>query len=211
MPTFKDLTGERFGRLAVEGVSRKVKSGRRYRYYWNCKCDCGNSVEVRTDCLTSGLVRSCGCLKKEQDKINLVANHSHKMSHTKAWDTYYGMMSRCYNHDDKRYVDYGARGITVCDEWINDKEAFFEWASCHGIAKGLQLDRIDNDKGYSPDNCRFVTPRENSRNRRSNLMIEHEGKMITLVELSEVLGIPYGAALSRYKKQCVKRKDLKAR
>lgn len=71
MPSFKDLTGEKFGRLAVIRVSRKVKSGNRERYYWQCKCDCGNEKEVRTDCLTNGLVKSCGCLKKEQDKINL--------------------------------------------------------------------------------------------------------------------------------------------
>ena len=208
MPNFKNLTGEKFGRLTVIGVSRKVESGNRERYYWRCKCDCGNEKEVRTDCLTSGLVKSCGCLKKDQDKINLTKYHKHKLSHTKLWDTYYGMKSRCYDKTDKRYSDYGGRGIEICPEWLENFENFVSWSLENGFDDNLQIDRIDNDSGYSPQNCRWVSIKENCRNRRSNVMIEYQGKMITLVELSEILNIPYKTAYSKYRKYGVKRCDL---
>ena len=208
MPNFKNLTGKKFGRLTVIGVSRKVESGNRERYYWRCKCDCGNEKEVRTDCLTSGLVKSCGCLKKDQDKINLTKYHKHKLSHTKLWDTYYGMKSRCYDKTDKRYSDYGGRGIEICPEWLENFENFVSWSLENGFDDNLQIDRIDNDSGYSPQNCRWVSIKENCRNRRSNVMIEYQGKMITLVELSEILNIPYKTAYSKYRKYGVKRCDL---
>ena len=208
MPNFKNLTGEKFGRLTIIGVSRKVESGNRERYYWRCKCDCGNEKEVRTDCLTSGLVKSCGCLKKDQDKINLTKYHKHKLSHTKLWDTYYGMKSRCYDKTDKRYSDYGGRGIELCPEWLENFENFVSWSLENGFDDNLQIDRIDNDSGYSPQNCRWISIKENCRNRRSNVMIEYQGKMITLVELSEILNIPYKTAYSKYRKYGVKRCDL---
>lgn len=208
MPNFKNLTGEKFGRLTVIGVSKKVESGNRERYYWRCKCDCGNEKEVRTDCLTSGLVKSCGCLKKDQDKINLTKYHKHKLSHTKLWDTYYGMKSRCYDKTDKRYSDYGGRGIEICPEWLENFENFVSWSLENGFDDNLQIDRIDNDSGYSPQNCRWISIKENCRNRRSNVMIEYQGKMITLVELSEILNIPYKTAYSKYRKYGVKRCDL---
>lgn len=182
MPNFKNLTGEKFGRL--------------------------NEKEVRTDCLTSGLVKSCGCLKKDQDKINLTKYHKHKLSHTKLWDTYYGMKSRCYDKTDKRYSDYGGRGIEICPEWLENFENFVSWSLKNGFDDNLQIDRIDNDSGYSPQNCRWISIKENCRNRRSNVMIEYQGKMITLVELSEILNIPYKTAYSKYRKYGVKRCDL---
>ena len=208
MAHFKDLTGERFGRLVVIGVSRRVKGGKRERYYWKCKCDCGRIKEVRTDCLTGGLVQSCGCLKKEQNRINLTKFHRHKLSHTKLWDTYYSMKSRCYDPADKRYKDYGGRGIKVCEEWKNSFDEFANWAVSHGFDKNLQIDRINNNGDYSPENCRWVTQKENCRNRRSNVLIEYNGKMITLVEFSEIMNIPYKVAYSKYRKMCVKRSDL---
>lgn len=211
MPRFKDLTGQTFDRLKVLKVDHKQQCGNRFRYYWLCECECGNTVVVRTDCLTKGLVKSCGCLKKEQDEINLRANHSHKLSHTKFWDTYYGMMSRCYESTDKRYSDYGGRGIGVCNEWREDKNKFFEWAKDNGLKEGLQLDRIDNNGDYSPDNCRWVTPKQNSRNRRSNVMVEFDGEWITLIEVAERLGISIWQARKRYRKFGIKRSELEAR
>lgn len=208
MPNFKDLTGQRFHRLTVVGISKKVQSGKRMRYYWKCKCDCGNEKEVRTDCLTSGYVQSCGCLKLEQDKINLIKFHRHKLSNTHIWYTYYGMLSRCYNEKDKRYERYGGRGITICKEWRESFDAFVDWALKNGYEAGLQIDRIDNNSNYEPLNCRWVTAKGNSRNRSSNVMIEYEGELITLIELSEKLEIPYKTAYSKYRKFGIKRKDL---
>lgn len=208
MAKFKDLTGCKFTKLTVIKLARKEKKGNRYRYYWQCRCECGNLKEVRTDCLTQGMVQSCGCLKKEQDKINLVKNHKHKLSHTKLWDTYYSMKSRCYNQNDKRYNDYGGRGIKICNEWLQSFDNFVQWAVLNGFKKELQIDRIDNNLDYSPKNCRWVSAKENCRNRRSNILIEYNNKWITLVEFAEILNIPYKTAYNRYRKKCIKREDL---
>lgn len=197
MAVFKDLTKQKFGKLLVLGVSRQVQSGKRTRYYWNCKCECGNEKEIRTDGLTSGSVQSCGCLKKEQDKINLTKFHRHKMSNTKLYHTWQKMKDRCLNPNVPCYARYGGRGITVCQEWLT-VDAFLEWAKANGYSEGLQLDRIDNNGNYEPANCRWVTVKENCRNRRSNIVVDYYGKPVTLVELSEITGISYSCLNARY-------------
>ncbi|MBV4423238.1 hypothetical protein [Clostridium tyrobutyricum] len=198
MSIFKDLTGEKFGRLTVIKLDKKIQSGNRKRYYWLCKCGCGNYTSVRTDCLTKGQVKSCGCLKREQDRANLEANHSHKLSHTKLWNTYYGMKRRCYNPKDKRYKNYGARGIKICSEWLNDFNKFVEWSYNNGYNDNLSIDRINNDGNYEPCNCRWATPKQQSNNRRSNIRVNCKGKSITLKELSENIGISYQCIDARY-------------
>ncbi len=208
MPNFKDLTGQKFGKLTVMGIARKTQSGKRERYYWKCTCECGNIKEVRTDCLTTGYVRSCGCLKKEQDKINLRANHRHKLSNTHIWYVYYGMLHRCYNKKNNRYECYGGRGIRVCEEWKCSFDKFAEWAMDNGYANGLQIDRIDNDGNYEPSNCRWVTPKVNCRNRSSNTIVEYEGHLLTLIELSEKLNLSYSTVRKKYAKYGIKRKDM---
>lgn len=208
MAEFKDLTGMKFGKLKVIGISRKVQSGKRERYYWNCKCDCGNTKEVRTDCLTLGGTQSCGCMKKEQDKINLTKFHRHKLSNTNLWHVYYGILHRCYNKEDTHYNNYGGRGITVCDEWKQSFDEFVQWSFSNGYEKGLQIDRINNDGNYEPDNCRWVTVKKNCRNRSTNVLVEYDGKFVTIAELSEILNEPYDKVYWKYRKKGVKRKDL---
>lgn len=211
MANFKDLTGEKFGRLTVKGLKEKRLSGKRYRYYWDCECDCGNTIAVRTDCLTSGDVKSCGCLKREQDKINLTTHYRHLKSRSNLWNVFHGIRARCYNPKEDCYPRYGGRGIKVCDEWMGKIDPFIEWAYAHGYEEGkdLQIDRIDNNGDYTPDNCRWVTRKENCRNRRSNRMVKDEnGEYITIVELSERLGEPYRTVYDRYYKQSVRRSEL---
>lgn len=81
-------------------------------------------------------------------------------------DKYYNMLKRCYDEKHKDYTNYGGRGIEVCKEWKESKQSFMEWCLENGFEKGLEIDRIDNDKGYEPTNCRFVTRKENANNRR---------------------------------------------
>lgn len=197
MANFKDLTGERFGRLEVLGVARKVTSGKRERYYWACRCDCGNEKEVRTDCLTSGLVKSCGCLKKEQNKINLTANHSHKKSMTRPYHIWQKIKDRCQNPNIPCYKRYGGRGINICKEWL-DPEKFMDWAMDNGYSDDLTIDRIDNNGDYEPKNCRWVDVKTQCRNRRSNIIVEYEGQEMTLIEASEKSGIAYATLNRRY-------------
>lgn len=174
------------------------KCGNRNRKYAKCICECGNIFELRYDSLK--ITKSCGCLKKEQDKINLTKHHSHKLTGTKLWNTYYGMLSRCYRNNDKRYNDYGGRGIKVCEEWKNSFEEFVKWSFENSFvdSEEYSIDRIDNNLGYSPDNCRWTTRKAQCRNRRSNTIIYYEGEYITLIELSEKTGIPYSLIRERY-------------
>ena len=199
MAEFLDLTGSIFGRLKVIKMDRKVQSGKRERYYWNCVCECGKTKSVRTDCLTSGFVKSCGCLKKEQEKINLIKNHRHKMSGTRLYGIWQKMKDRCNNPNVLCYRRYGGRGIKICEEW-ELPDNFLEWAIKNGYADDLQIDRIDNNGNYSPNNCRWVTIKKNCRNRRNNIKIDYEGELITVMELSEILQMSYSCLFSRYKR-----------
>ncbi len=198
MPRFKDLTGQRFGRLTVIDISKKVQSGKRERYYWKCKCDCGNYHEVRTDSLISGNVQSCGCLHKEQAIVNVSLHHSHKQSTSRLYGIWQKMKDRCLNENVPCYDRYGGRGITICDEWKDDFEAFFKWAVDNGYSEDLTIDRKDNNKGYFPDNCRWATNKEQARNRRSNIVVAYQGKEMTLIEASEKSGLPYSALNARW-------------
>jgi hypothetical protein len=107
------------------------------------------------------------------------------------------MKDRCYNEKTKAYKDYGGRGITVCDEWRNDFEAFLKWALDNGYRDDLTIDRIDVNGNYEPSNCRLVTMKEQANNRRSNNKILYDGKLFTLAEWSEIIGIPYHVLYDR--------------
>lgn len=197
----KDLTGKRFGRLTVIGIDDRDTR----KTFWNCVCDCGNIKAVRSDSLQSGRILSCGCLKKEQDRKNLVNEEMKKVkefggkfAHLRIHETWAGMKSRCMNPNDIRYSDYGGRGITVCDEWENDFFAFYKWAMANGYSDDLTIDRIDNEKGYSPDNCRWASVQDQARNRRSNINITIGNATKTLTEWCEIFEMPYSRVYARY-------------
>ena len=189
-----DLTGQRFGRLVVIGVDDR---NTRKTYYY-CQCDCGTVKSIRSDGLLSGAVQSCGCLHKEVATENVQQNHKHKMSRTRPYEIWQGMKRRCYNPNDARYDRYGGRGITICDEWREDFSAFYSWALANGYADNLTIDRIDNNKGYSPDNCRWADAETQCRNRSSNIKITIGNATKTLTEWCEIFEIDYRVVQSRY-------------
>lgn len=190
----KDLTGKKFGMLTVIGLqdtdSRKT--------YWVCQCDCGNIKVVRSDSLQSGAIRSCGCMKKAQEKINLTKHHSHKMSGTRIYHIWRGMKDRCYNVHSPNYYRWGGRGITICDEWKDNFSVFYSWAMENGYSENLTIDRIDNNGNYEPSNCRWATIEEQSRNRKSNVVIQIGNSKRTLKEWCEIFELEYGTILERY-------------
>lgn len=121
----------------------------------------------------------------------------HGLSHTPIYEAWKGMKGRCNCPTDSAYKDYGARGIKVCREWENDPVAFYKWSIDNGWKKGLSIDRINNNKGYSPSNCRWTTKTVQNRNRRCVLSITYKGETHTLKEWSKITGINYQTLLSR--------------
>lgn len=189
-----DLTGKRFGRLTVIGVE---DNGKRNTYY-ACQCDCGNVKVVRSDALLSGCTVSCGCKKKEQDRINLTANHSHKMSGTRLYNIWAGLKGRCNNPNDPRYDRYGGRGISVCDEWNTSFQSFYDWAISNGYSENLTIDRIDNDGNYEPANCKWSTNKEQCNNRATNINIKIGNATKTLTEWCEIFDVDVARTMARY-------------
>lgn len=182
-----DLTGKMFGRLTVIEVAQTETR----KTYWKCLCKCGNYKIARSDSLQCGAITSCGCLKAEQDRINLIKNHSHKMSGTRLYNEWQRMKGRCLNKNNPDYMDYGGRGITICEEWKKDFSKFKEWAMENGYSDKLSIDRIDNNKGYSPDNCRWADDKTQANNRRSNIKVTIGTETKSLKQWCEMYGLDY--------------------
>ena len=185
MRAFKSVLGQVFGRLTVVADPAPQTTDTRNRKVTAvCSCGMRGPVQVRVGDLRSGDTTSCGCVATERKTTHGLGGH--RLYHT--WKL---MHRRCYNPLAKDYQRYGGRGITVDDAWHGDfgLREFLRWAKDSGWEEGLQLDRIDNSGGYSADNCRWVTAKNNMRNRRSNRLVCIDGRNVTVSEASEITGI----------------------
>lgn len=165
----EDLTGKKFGRLTVIGVGAPYVSNNITKVRWLCKCDCGNTVEVRASYLKDGRTKSCGCYQME---MTSAACTTHGMSHSRLFAVWSSMIQRCTNENNSGYKNYGGRGICVCDEWM-DFVAFKDWAILSGYDEDAPygqctIDRINNDGNYEPSNCRWVDMLTQSKNKRNS-------------------------------------------
>ena len=181
-----NLLGQKFGRLTVIAPRPSGKSGSR----WLCLCSCGKETEVSACNLKSGQVQSCGCLASDLLKKR---NTTHGKSRTRLYKIFSLMKDRCLNPDNKDFVYYGAAGVTICEEWLNDFTSFEAWARSHGYSDHLTIDRIDPIGDYCPENCQWITIEEQQKKRRDS----HLYKGRNIVDWCAELGINYRTVKAR--------------
>lgn len=196
-----DLTGKRFEHWFVESKAPdKVLASGYHEIMWNCVCDCGNRKVVRGKSLRGGISTSCGCAQRKGvgDRARRHGGFGTRLY--AVWDS---MRRRCNNPNCKAYHNYGARGISICDEW-DDFAAFRDWAILSGYDESAErgsftLDRIDVNKGYSPDNCRWCDMRVQANNRRSSISLTYNGETHSLTEWADIIGVDYTTLWKRYR------------
>lgn len=205
--SFKDLTGQRFGRLTVISRAENYVSPQGIKLArWNCLCDCGNQKIAVGAELRKGNIRSCGCFQKEVAKNRLT---KHGLTSTRLYGVWQDMRQGCLNPNSKAYKYYGGRGITVCDEWKDDFKAFYDWAMENGYKEEIMpsgynywtIERINNDGNFEPDNCCWANRVAQGNNRQNNHLIEQENEVLTLAQTAKQKGvsrITLGARMSRY-------------
>ena len=191
MGKFKDIAGQRFGRLIVLDYSYSNKGA-----YWLCRCDCGNEKQIKGSDLICGNIISCGCAKKERFR-NMALKHGY-CGH-RLYTIFGNIKNRCCNPNNSSYNYYGGRGITICDEWRYNFQTFYDWAMLNGYKEDLTIDRIDNNGNYEPNNCRFITHKENCNNTRKNVYITYNNKTQTKAEWSREYNIKQDLLKDRLK------------
>jgi hypothetical protein len=184
----RDLSKEGpFGRLvAIRNVGRKYGKN----FYWLCRCECGNEIEVSGGNLVYGSVKSCGCLRRENntEKARQFSwkLKTHGLSYYPLFSAWYGMMRRCYNKKDKKFSWYGGKGITVCERW-HDPQKFID--DMGDRPEGMTLDRKNSDLGYFPENCRWATQRTQHNNRNCTIILELDGESKSLADWADITGM----------------------
>jgi len=186
----KDLTGKRFGKLVVVEKDKSTKKN-----YWIVRCDCGTVKSVFRGHLTRNIIDNCGCQTFAKHSI---VNKTHGESKTRLFKIWNGMINRCSNKNNNSYKRYGGRGICVCEDWhkyIN----FRDWALNHGYTDMLTIDRIDVNGNYCPENCRWVSIKEQANNKRTSRYLTYNNETHTINEWCAILKIPKWTIHNRLK------------
>lgn len=193
-----DLTGQKFNRLfVISRCDNYISPQGKTIVRWLCRCDCGNEVKVSTSSLIKNKTKSCGCFNRE----NIIKrNLKHNLSKTRLYKIWQGMKKRCYNVNSKTYKNYGGRGIIICQDWLNDFANFYDWAVNNGYTNNLSIDRINVNGNYEPSNCRWITNKEQSNNKRNNHYITFDKETHTMAEWAKIYNINYKLLFSRLKK-----------
>lgn len=183
-----DLTGERFGRWSVIAETQERTSSGNIK--WLCRCDCGVEKTVSGDSLRSGVSVSCGCYNHD------VITKDNPKRRRKLYSIYNSIKDRCNNQNSRSYKNYGGRGIKLSNDW-DTYDKFEEWCLSNGYNEKLWIDRIDNDGDYSPSNCRFVTPKIQQNNKRTNRLITINGETRNITGWADYSGIKPGTITRR--------------
>lgn len=178
------MIGKKFGKLTVLAKCEDSK------YKYKCRCDCGTIKCISKYKLLNGSTKSCGCSRGVR----------HGKHDSRLYTIYYKMKTRCYNQHYNGYKNYGARGITICDEWLSDFMTFYDWAINNGYRDYLTIDRIDNDGNYEPSNCRWVTMHEQNRNKRDTKMCTINGETHCLTDWCKILNLDRNTVSARINK-----------
>ena len=194
-----NLEGKIFGRLMV---IKRAEKNLNNKVYWGCVCECGEYVDVIAQQLTSGKTQSCGCLNQE-----VITRHGN--SYHPLYQTYMGMLKRCHHNDSRHYKNYGGKGVHVCARW---RESFDDFLYDMGPKPSADctIDRINNDRGYEPDNCRWADKTTQSRNRGFTKNIAYRGRDYSANEFAEFSGLHYVTVL-RMLKEGASAEDMLAR
>jgi hypothetical protein len=203
----KDLTGMKFGRLTVLQYAYSKKYA-----YWRCKCDCGRESIVRSSHLLLGAIKTCGCSRSENGKKTVVfAQKSNtkygEIAKSRLYTIWNSMKERCADIKNK---DYGGRGIEVCRQWLEDYRVFYDWAMANDYSDDLSIDRINNDKGYFPENCRWSSRVIQANNTHKNVYITYNGETLSYSQWARKLNISL-TSFRRLLKKGYKFEDILAR
>jgi len=178
-----EKSGTRYNNLVVLGPSDKIEKSRGLN--WLCRCDCGREVHVRGYCLRGGKAKSCGCVRNAELSEK---RRTHGLTKTPEYRAWHHMKERCGNPNDKRFDDYGGRGIIVCDQWKGSFEKFIQDMGLRPSNKH-SLDRFPDINGnYEPSNCRWATLGQQSTGLRCNVWVEYNGEKMIISELGRRLG-----------------------
>lgn len=190
-----DIVGQKFNNLLVVERLEETQNG---RYLFKCLCDCGNDKIVEGRQIKTGRVNSCGCMEREARRN---AQVTHGMTYTRVYAIYSKMKLRCYNKTNKSYLDYGGRGVKICDEWLGENGFinFMNWAMENGYKEHLSIDRIDVNGNYEPSNCRWATIEEQANNKRTNLFFTYNNETKTLAQWCVDLRLKYDPVHKRIK------------
>ena len=192
-----NLSGQRFGRLVViRQAESKIYPNKRKVTNWICKCDCGNVITTRADSLRNGKTKSCGCIHHEVLLKNI---KKHGMAGSRIYITWQNMKDRCFNDKNINFRNYGGRGITVCSEWKDSFEEFYKWALKNGYSDKLTIDRIDVNGNYEPNNCRWISYKEQSYNKRNSHFLTYKDVTKTIAEWADEFGMDYDTLHARIK------------
>ena len=170
----KNLSGLKFNKLTVLIEIKRERN----RVYWECLCDCGNVKFIDSGSLQNGHTKSCGCgiFNNEFDTVT-------KSGLERIKNIWFLMKGRCLNLNNPCYDEYGGRGITICEEWVNSFDSFYNWSMSNNYSDTLTIDRINNDGNYEPGNCKWATGIEQANNKRNNTKVEYKGQIVRLYEL----------------------------
>ena len=184
----KDITGKKFGKLTAIKLDHIERTKTGTVHYWLYRCDCGNEKVIRKGEVSQGGSQSCGCFLKESVQKR---SKKHGQSHLRLYHIMHDMKQRCLNPNNKNYKHYGARGITIYKDWLDNFDSFYNWAINNGYKENLTIERINFNGNYEPNNCKWILLNEQSKNTRRTRFITVNNETYCLGDWAKKFNMKY--------------------